>query len=301
MKTILYTHADNFHADELLAIALLQLTLLSGKEVEIIRTRDLSELQAATTNSDVFVIDVGRQSDPAKLNFDHHQDTFKRAWPDGSPYSSCGLVWAWLRQRGALANFGTGPVLDWMEEVLVRPADRHDNGVGHWAPAGIIADYNRSHRDPVEGRAAFDRALGFAHELIANQRAKAQKDIEARDRMARALAEPIHAEQVVVIENGKSSRFPYWAARLGGSEVKLVISPYKREGWCLISTPKNLNDSFSASCRAPEAWRGLSQVEIAVEDGKVPLIFCHKAGHMTLVRGHLGNAMKVAKAILAEG
>lgn len=298
MQTI-FTHADTFHADELLAIAFLQMTILKDTPNRVIRTRDPALLAPAVADFSVFVIDVGRAYAPDRLNFDHHQESFADTWPDGTPLSSCGLVWRWLRAQGAFNAWGSQALLDWLETELVRPADEHDNGVKAWSPALFLGDYNRSSRSEEDAQAAFQQALRVTHELIANARARAQKDIESRDRMARALAEPIHAEGLVVIEDGKASGFPYWAAKLGGPDIRLVVTPYKDQGWCLQATPSDLNDPFSASVQAPETWRGCANLDVETANGTVPLIFCHKGGHLTLVRGSLNQALDVAQQILA--
>src|SRR3712207_7557428 len=64
--TLFRSHPGNFHADDVFAVAVLQ--LVHG-ELEVVRTRD-PELHAA---ADVR-IDVGGRHDPATGDFDHHQD-----------------------------------------------------------------------------------------------------------------------------------------------------------------------------------------------------------------------------------
>jgi len=90
------THPGNFHADDVFAVAVLQ--LVHG-ELEIVRTRD-PELQAA---ADVR-IDVGGRHDPATGDFDHHQNGGAGERANGIRYASFGLVW---REHGeALAGSG---------------------------------------------------------------------------------------------------------------------------------------------------------------------------------------------------
>jgi uncharacterized UPF0160 family protein len=64
------THGGIFHADELLAIALIFEVF---GEVPVERTRTIS--QEDFDNPKVWVIDVGLQFDESKSNFDHHQDS----------------------------------------------------------------------------------------------------------------------------------------------------------------------------------------------------------------------------------
>lgn len=70
MKKII-THAGQFHADEVLGVALL-LTIYI-KDISIVE-RKFNVSQEELDDPEIFVIDVGKQYDPAKNNFDHHQD-----------------------------------------------------------------------------------------------------------------------------------------------------------------------------------------------------------------------------------
>lgn len=90
MKKIL-THAGTRHADETAAIALL-LEIFPGTSVEY--TFDQESIKASQSDTEILVLDIGREYDPAALNFDHHQD-------EGLPASNM-LVLDWLTKNGAL-------------------------------------------------------------------------------------------------------------------------------------------------------------------------------------------------------
>ncbi len=64
------THDTAFHADEVIAVALLR---QAGFQFEITRTRDPKILGEAIADNNILVLDVGGVYDPAMLNFDHHQ------------------------------------------------------------------------------------------------------------------------------------------------------------------------------------------------------------------------------------
>ena len=67
--TKIITHAGQFHADEVLAIALLRIL---GYDAPVERTFTPSEEDFADPT--VFVLDIGRRFEPEKGNFDHHKD-----------------------------------------------------------------------------------------------------------------------------------------------------------------------------------------------------------------------------------
>lgn len=180
------THGGQFHPDELLAISLLAQTVFATTGLPVIeRTRDPVRLQAACNDKESFVIDVGFQWDPSLRNFDHHQGDLSESWPDGTPLSSCGLMWRWLREEGWLKKWSP-EVLDAMEESLIKPADCHDNGVGgRWVEGELLAAYNRP--EPSGAQERFMKALTMAQELVANRFDLLQQDMETRAKVQAAL------------------------------------------------------------------------------------------------------------------
>jgi uncharacterized UPF0160 family protein len=68
--TQIATHNGCFHADDVIAVAMLKL-LPEYQDAQVLRTRDQSLLDKADV-----VVDVGSKYDPDTLRFDHHQVTF---------------------------------------------------------------------------------------------------------------------------------------------------------------------------------------------------------------------------------
>ena len=85
------THDGRFHADEIFALAVLNLFY---PDLEIVRSRD----ENVYKNADI-IVDVGHVYDPDNLIFDHHQRSFTLKRGSGIPYASFGLVW---KQYGEL-------------------------------------------------------------------------------------------------------------------------------------------------------------------------------------------------------
>ena len=69
--TKVVTHDTSFHADEVIAVAMLK---LAGFEFELTRTRKPEILAEAITDKNTLILDVGSDYNPEMLNFDHHQD-----------------------------------------------------------------------------------------------------------------------------------------------------------------------------------------------------------------------------------
>ncbi len=79
------THDGRFHADEIFALAVLNLFY---PDLEIVRSRD----EGVYKNADI-IVDVGHVYEPDNLIFDHHQRSFALKRESGIPYASFGLVW----------------------------------------------------------------------------------------------------------------------------------------------------------------------------------------------------------------
>jgi uncharacterized UPF0160 family protein len=294
-----YTHSNTFHPDELLAIALLRETVLKGQDVPILRTRDEATLAAAQADLESFVIDVGFVYDPARLNFDHHQSSMVQTWPDGTPYSACGLIWIWLREQGALTEWGSPDVLNRLEHALVLPADRYDNGLPDekpWAAGAFLSGYNRSGKPEVSD-GAFMQALQAAQAHIRNLVYAVTKDQLNREIVEEALRTHRTPEGVLVIADRRGDNYTKWAACLDPT-VNLVVTPRSEYEWVIITTPSDPSDPFSQKCPAPEGWRGQNEVKVDTAAGRAHVVFCHKSGFLTIVQGNQAQAEAVAQHIV---
>jgi uncharacterized UPF0160 family protein len=85
------THDGRFHADEIFALAVLNIVF---PDLEIVRSRD----EKVYKNVDI-IVDVDHVYDAENLIFDHHQRNFALKRESGIPYASFGLVW---KQYGTL-------------------------------------------------------------------------------------------------------------------------------------------------------------------------------------------------------
>lgn len=123
------THNGRFHADEVVACGIL-FTIYNTADinVEIIRSRDLSNLDQYD-----FVVDIGKQYDPNKGRFDHHQTECTEKWADDISIflSSSGLVfkkyWKEFFEKLGFAN----PTIEEANTVYRKvflAIDAHDNG-----------------------------------------------------------------------------------------------------------------------------------------------------------------------------
>lgn len=141
-------HSGAFHADELVAIAILIAFKIVKKDVIIIRTRDEAVIKEAKENKD-FIIDVGAEFDGI-TKFDHHHDRTLK--------SSAGLIWDFVKTQIE----GTYESID----RLVHIVDQNDVGIkksGEFEFSSLVSNYNGSFEKADEN---FMDALVFVQRTI---------------------------------------------------------------------------------------------------------------------------------------
>ena len=195
---LLVTHSGSFHCDEAFAYVALRLALglhAPGHDHVLLRTRDAGRI----AEGDV-VWDVGLVYDTAAQRFDHHQRGAP-VRPDGTPFSSAGLVWqthgeaavrALLRPEDS--GFAKAITAD-LDASMVRFIDEVDNGVatsrGSMDLASLVSDCNPAWDTPgAEDQGAEDAAFLEAValvEAVLRRRVEAQRARLAADAQVLSL------------------------------------------------------------------------------------------------------------------
>jgi len=150
MKLTIATHNGIFHADEVTAIALLN--VFTEAKYSVIRTRDQATIDQAN-----IAIDVGGKYDEVD-RFDHHQKSYT------GTLSSAGMIWQWLAESGY-------PTID----KLIAEVDAQDTGVQRQEQfhyCNIISSFNASDIHGEDQAQAFNDAVAFATRFIGNLKAK---------------------------------------------------------------------------------------------------------------------------------
>jgi len=181
------THDTSFHADEVIAVALLR---YAGYDIDLIRTRNPTILATATADPEVAVLDVGGIYDPAMLNFDHHQDMELK--------SAAGLVYEHFKSQ--ICPLDAQPYFErFISSIDVMDTNR-DNIFEVWKTlpkgfrntSGIIGGFNRDVTNATEQFGQFGIALDFATVIIDNEIYSAKK---------KAKSEADYASRVILSNN----------------------------------------------------------------------------------------------------
>jgi uncharacterized UPF0160 family protein len=303
MNFKVFTHSQQFHIDELIAIALLDIyffvkTPVEVTRTEIVRTRDEKILEAARQDDKSFVIDVGGSYNPAMLNFDHHQNDESLRWEDGLPLSSCGLIWKFLRETKKLHQKMDEATMNIIENDLIRRVDKHDNGLEKLSELIFLIMYNRKPNDPAAQDRQFKMALRAAKDYFINYFTYIRGNMEAEKEIVKAIEKSKgHKDIVVCTSNIKDA-----SKRIAQlePEKKMVIYPHSNGMWAIKTVPSDPRNDFSQKCPAPKEWLGLKDKELEDASGINGLYFCHKGGFLTFFRGSIEDAIKVARVIILK-
>jgi uncharacterized UPF0160 family protein len=283
------THSGKFHADDVMATAMLRLLL---GNIKVTRTRDENILRKLDL---VYDISLGE--------FDHHQLN-KEIRENNIPYAACGLIWREFGSRiiqkfdSQLEENDIISIFDSVDKNLVQGIDATDNGIDIKSEikvtsiSDIIQNFNPTwdSNDPIDE--AFEEAVQYATEVIKRIISRQVSVIKARVIVNEAFQNR-NINEIMVLKNGCP-----WLQQLLkidlNNEVLFVISPDETNVEYKIQSVKKNVDTFEARKDILESIRGKSSEEInsiiKIDDA----IFCHKAGFIASTKS-MESALKIAK------
>ena len=287
MPVVVATHSGPFHADDVLAWALLRQFM--GEDLELIRTRDAERLKTADV-----VIDVGGEYDPGRLRFDHHQHSYQ------GEYSSAGMVLQWLLDSGRILM----DLHDELRTQLVSYVDDVDNGrvapiLGVPCFPSLVGSYNLGCKTSEDFLNAFLRAgtvaEGYLHGIASGVAEMAVTFEVVREAMAEA--ERLERNYLVLEEYVKWKKAYF---EMGGEThpTEFVLHPGTDGSWRAVAIPPEAG-SFAQKRSLPESWAGLRDEELESETGVPGARFCHKNRFIAVweTREQLERALRQAKML----
>ena len=285
------THNGPFHADELVALAIMQ--AVKGL-VFPIRTRDQEILELVLSRGG-YIFDVGGEYDPKRGKFDHH---FKGApvRSDGTPYASAGMA-----AKKFLGTRKCDPLRE-----FVRNVDATDNGikVEGWNFSLLVHKCN-----PICEYATpelFDERFGMLLSLISNGIVKPllegsqtlekvlanfeyciapyieQHDLEVEASSSRVRAAFEQGGPVLELPRYEAAMFDVMPE--APLEYLFVVFPNPTGEWMVQQIPE-AKGSFAGRKQLPEAWAGKRGAELDAVTGIEGCVFAHPGrfigGHKT--------------------
>lgn len=271
--TTIGTHSGPFHADDVLACAILRKLQPSAR---IVRTRDPRVLAECD-----IVVDVGALHDPAAGRFDHHQKGAAGSRPNGVLYSAAGLVWA---AYGAAYCDGDAALAERIDAEYISAICALDNGQGstllhgdvmHVTWSGNIAALNPTWQEDATPE-AFDRAFANAvvragedlDRWVASERAT----LACKGALASAIAEAVDPRIIVL------DRFMPVMGDLPSASAEALYLVFPQAGdWLVQCVPDMVGDpsGFTPRKRFPAAWAGMRGDALPAASGVPDAVFCH--------------------------
>lgn len=298
----LVTHSGGFHADELLSSVILTRLF---PQARIVRTRDADWTSPAP---DRVIYDVGRDHDPARLIFDHHQKN-PPLRDGGQPYSSFGLIWRHFGrdylQAVGVPERDVDVIHAAFDTDFVLPIDLVDNGA--LSLTGQLADLSLpllleslkpvfDDRTPEADDRAFDRALviarAFVEAAIARKAAKLRAEAVVMAAIAAAGDSPI-------LELPMGMPFRAAIDKAGADHLLFVIQPRDTD-WSVTGIRRD-PEGFAQRADLPEAWAGLTDTAFEAASGVPGARFCHNARFIAVAADRRAALQLAAIAVREAG
>jgi len=261
MALLLGTHSGSFHADDVLAAALIRVFL--DREAEVVRSRDPAVLAKAD-----IVFDVGHVFDPESRRFDHHQREY-----EGSR-SSAGMVLDHLESEGHVSEQLAGryreELVDYVDAVDVG-ARQPEHGVPCFSM--IVGVLNERAGDDFDRW--YERAVGLAIDVVEGIRAGVERATADAAAVQSAMQEAEEAgRRTLLLDRYLKWKPAYFAAGGADHPTDLVIFP-GRGDWRLVTIPV-AEGSREDKVKLPAHWGGLEGEALAEASGIPGARFCHR-------------------------
>lgn len=290
-KIKIVTHNGRFHADDVCAVATLD--LMHQGNIEVFRTRD----QSVMDSGDI-VLDVGGKNDGTRV-FDHHQPEGGGVRPSGIPYAAFGLIWNAFGKK-LCANEAIWAKFD---RAFVQPIDATDNGVQYVEPKyadvrpfsfdALIYAFNPTWKEDPETRdSKFLEAVSMMKGIIARELEFLHHEDEAKSLVLKNYNDTVDKRIVVLDAN-----YPFQDVLSDLPEPVFAIykSP-QLESWHVGGVWKK-GEVQQIRQQLPEAWAGKMEKELQDISGIPEALFCHRKRFMGTAKTKEG-AIKMAQKAL---
>jgi uncharacterized UPF0160 family protein len=300
----LVTHGQGFHADDVVAYAILKEVLSRrGETWTLERTRDEQLIQEAD-----IVFDVGNVYDPETSRYDHHQRGKAGKRANGIEYASVGLIW----KHFGMELCSSQEVWNEIDQAIICHIDASDNGqdfisgyhfenVRSISLGQMIGNFriqsrdNPKDQDPQVLEGHFEQASEFAREVLVRALVYYENLENSFNQILQTYESSL--DKVAPIFDYDYGR-PTLKRLAGLPEIIFAIYP-KMEGgmWKVEAIPKDLGTSESRKY-APEAWWGLRGSDLQQITGVPDATFCHPSGFLFGAVSQEGALELAKKALL---
>lgn len=291
MKKIV-THDSSFHADDVFAVATLQIYLDKiGETYKVVRSRDKEIIDKAD-----FVVDTGHVYDEEENRFDHHQESFKEVGYLDIPYSSFGLVWKHFGKQicgeGAVGKH----VWTKLRNEFVTVIDANDNGIVTASetikglepldPEIFIFSWRPHYNERTDENLykGFTEAVKFAKGFLERQIKLAQAKEELRDEFELVLKSKkniFKTDSLKVLVLPKPLPWKEFID-LENNDFDFVVHERENGDYMAVGVPVARN-SMKVKVKK-NSWLGLDAEALTEKSGVKDMVFYHKTGYILVAK-----------------
>lgn len=306
-RFLIGTHDGVFHADEVVACAIL--TLLFGDEkIEFVRSKDMSYLSEKGCD---LLVDVGQGS------LDHHQPGGNGKRENGVPYASAGLVWRQFGKKlilrccyklyGDCSMSHLESIFEEIDEKLIQKVDKEDNGIPtdmhafSFIPT-FLPVYNSRYSNYDT---SFKLALNVTIPILEHAIFDSIEKIVAQKAISNMI------KNNVLIDNHileiPSQNFPWLDSvccynntipyHEDSKQIYFVIFPYSSKGWAAQCVPPSIESKFDQKVPFPKEWAGQTD-KLPEISGVKDATFCHNGCFFVRAKTKKGIISLCNKAFL---
>lgn len=287
-KTLIVTHDGEFHADEVVGIALLKWVF---KNIEIKRSRNPEVIQLGD-----FVLDVGGIYDSDLRRFDHHQKEYT------GDLASAGMVLKWLVDKEKLdKDFG-----EYLQEKFVLGVDWQDTGAkaprrGIASFSDIISSFNSLDMTISEEELSsrFNDALDFTYNHIERMWQRFEQKIVYRKSFYNYIANKEYVDKGFIVFDEPLPWKEFIFEEESLTDTYFIVMPVHQKKWIVHTIPENSDEMYSNRKMLPEVWAGLLEGQFTQTCGIDGAIFCHKQRFIAAFNSK-NAAIKAAQFALSQ-
>lgn len=287
------THNGIFHADEVIAISIINIINDGINDIEVIRSRDLDLLYY---NTDI-MIDIGGGE------YDHHQKGGNGQRYNGVKYASAGLIWrdAGINAINRLANDkldieSVNKIFNMIDNDIIQNIDKEDNGqnqvvhqfqfikqfLPEWHDSSANVDKN------------FEDCVNITSEILSRIIKGYISNELARIEIESRLNSSIYRRRDVLFIN--SQTMPWLESIIDynnkneDTPINFVVFEYPSGGYALQCVPPSIEDSFSQRVPLPKSWAG-ETTDLPIVSGVKTATFCHNGRFFARAKDLFGVVM----------
>jgi uncharacterized UPF0160 family protein len=293
-KVKVAVHDGMFHSDDVFSVAILSLYL--NKPIKLFRTRDPKIFVKMD-----YLLDVGREYNPAENKFDHHQENWSEKRSNGIPYATSGLVWKEYGEKIC----GSREVAQKIDEKLIQHIDAEDNGVEFYKEnfpgafpycfSDFIFAFNPTwtERD-MNTLKAFEEAVEEVKKVLKREIKKVTDNVLGKEKIQK-IYEKTEDKRILVLDDSYSwkkivSSFP--------ETVFVIKQVYENKNWHLNAVTEE-GFKFKNKVDLPAVWAGKEGKELEEITGVSGALFCHNKRFMCAAKTKEA-AVELAKLALAN-